>query len=154
MNARTQQLQLTQLDKRLDIHRLLPREKALPPREGWIAAIRKALGMSGSVLAQRMGISQSAQAQYEKSERERSISLQTLEKVAHALDAELVYAIVPRLTLRATLEEKALEQAKERVLPLAHSMGLESQATSSESLQSEVEQIQKQLLENPKQLWR
>ena len=154
MNNRTRQLQLIQLDKRLQMFRQLTYEKMLSPREGWIAAIRNALGMSGSTLAQRLGVSQSAEAQYEKSEKERSISLQTLEKVAHALDAELIYAIVPRSSLQGTLEARALEKAKERILPLAHSMSLEDQATSSESLKRELKDIQKQLLENPKKLWR
>ena len=80
--------------------------------------------------------------------------MQTLEKVATALNADLVYAIVPRKSLRDTLEDRAFVKAKERVLPLANSMRLESQATSSEHLAREVEELQKQLLENPKELWR
>jgi predicted DNA-binding mobile mystery protein A len=154
MNMRTRKLQLSQLDERLNQFRKLASERSSPPRGGWIAAIRKALGMSGSVLAQRMGVSQSAEAQYEKSEKERSITLQTLEKVANALDAELIYAIVPRRSLQEILEKKALQTARERILPLAHSMQLESQATSSERLDREVDELQKQLLERPRELWR
>ena len=154
MKPQIQKLQLVQLDKRLQFFRDLPNEKRAPPRGWWISAIRKSLGISGSVLAQRMGISQSAEAQFEKSEKERSISLQTLEKVATALNADLVYAIVPRKSLRDTLEDRALVKARERVLPLANSMRLENQATSSEHLAREVEALQKQLLENPKELWR
>jgi len=101
-----------------------------------------------------MGISQSAEAQFEKSEKESSITLQTLEKVAAALNADLVYAIVPRKSLQKTLEDRALVKARERVLPLTTSMQLESQATSDEYLTREVNDLQKQLLENPKELWR
>jgi len=101
-----------------------------------------------------MGISQSAEAQFEKSEKERNITLQTLEKVAAALNADLVYAIVPRKSLQETLEDRALAKAKERVLPLTNSMRLESQATSNEYLTREVKELQKQLLEKPKELWR
>ena len=86
MKPQTRKLQLVQLDKRLQLFRDLPSEKVLPPRGGWISAIRKSLGISGSVLAQRMGISQSAEAQFEKSEKERNITLQTLEKVAAACE--------------------------------------------------------------------
>jgi len=154
LKPQIQKLQLAQLDKRLQFFRDLPNEKRDPPRGGWISAIRKSLGISGNALAQRMGISQSAEAQFEKSEKERSISLQTLEKVAAALNADLVYAIVPRKSLRDTLEDRAFVKAKERVLPLANSMRLENQATSSEHLAREVEALQKQLLENPKELWR
>jgi predicted DNA-binding mobile mystery protein A len=154
VKAQTQKLQLIQLDKRLQLFRDLPGEKRLSPRGGWISAIRKSLGISGSVLAQRMGISQSAEAQFEKSEKERNITLQTLEKVASALNADLVYAIVPRKSLQETLEDRALVKAKERVLPLTNSMRLEGQATSNEYLNREVKELQKQLLENPKDLWR
>lgn len=154
MKSQSQKLQLVQLDKRLQFFRDLPREKRSPPRDGWISAIRKSLGISGSVLAHRMGISQSAEAQFEKSEKESSITLQTLEKVAAALNADLVYAIVPRKSLQKTLEDRALVKARERVLPLTTSMQLESQATSDEYLTREVNDLQKQLLENPKELWR
>jgi len=154
VKPQAQKLQLIQLDKRLQLFRDLPNEKRLPPRGGWISAIRKSLGISGSVLAQRMGISQSAEAQFEKSEKERNITLQTLEKVAADLNADLVYAIVPRKSLQETLEDRALAKAKERVLPLTNSMRLESQATSNEYLTREVKELQKQLLEKPKELWR
>jgi len=154
MKSSAQKLQLIQLDKRLQPFRDLPAAKKTSPRDGWISAIRKSLGISGSVLARRMGVSQSAEAQYEKSEKERSISLQTLEKVAAALNADLVYAIVPRKSLQATLADRAYKKASERVLPLANSMQLESQATSSEHLAREIEELQKQLLDNPKELWR
>jgi predicted DNA-binding mobile mystery protein A len=154
MNARVQKLLTTQLDDRLQVIRQIPKENLQVPRGGWIAAIRKALGMSGKFLAMRMGVSQSAQAQYEKSEKERSISLQTLAKIADALDADLVYVIVPRKPLWDILEERALEMAKERVLPLAHSMGLESQATSLDHLESDVKEIKNRLLEHPRELWR
>ena len=154
MKPQIQKLQLVQLDKRLQFFRDLPSEKRVPPRGGWISAIRKSLGMSGIALAQRMGVSQSAEAQFEKSEKERNISLQTLEKVAVALNADLVYAIVPRKSLQGTLEDRAFEKAKERVLPLANSMRLERQETSSEHLTREIEALQRQLLENPKELWR
>lgn len=154
MKSQSQKLRLIQLDKRLQLFRDLPSEKRLPPRGGWISAIRKALGISGSVLAQRMGVSQSAEAQFEKSEKQRNITLQTLEKAAAALNADLVYAIVPRKSLQGTLEDRAFVKAQERVLPVANSMRLESQATSSENLTREIEELQKQLLENPGELWR
>ncbi len=48
--------------------------------------------------------------------------MQTLEKVATALDADLVYAIVPRRPLKEVIEERAAEVARERILPIAHSM--------------------------------
>jgi predicted DNA-binding mobile mystery protein A len=98
-----------------------------------------------------LGVSQSAQAQYEKREKYGSITLQTLEKVAHAMDAELVYAIVPRRPIKETLEEKAEEIARKRILPLAHSMSLEDQ---SADIHEEIEDLKQELLRRPRDLWR
>jgi len=144
-------LQVKQLDQNLEKWRQLGVSSASVPKKGWIAAIRRSLGLSGSALASRLGVSQSAQAQYEKHEKDGSITLQTLEKVAHAMDAELLYAIVPRRPIKHTLEAKAEEIARERILPLAHSMSLENQATD---IHEEVEDLKRELLERPRDLWR
>lgn len=144
-------LQVKQLDQSLEKWRQLLVTSLPVPKKGWIAAIRKSLGLSGSALASRLGVSQSAQAQYEKREKDGSITLQTLEKIAHAMDAELVYAIVPRRPIKGTLEEKAEEIARKRILPLAHSMSLEDQAAD---IHEEIEDLKQELLKRPRDLWR
>lgn len=154
MPTSTHSLGVSQLDRKLQRLRDLPIESKTPPRAGWIRAIRNALGMSGGYLARRMNISQPGQSKYEKRERDKSITLQTLQKVADALDAEFIYAIVPRKPIRQTLQEKATEKARERIRPLAHSMNLEDQGTSDEILNSEIEELAKALMETPKKLWR
>jgi len=154
MSKQTHMLQVAQLDRKLSFFQDLPVSQKTPPGSGWIGAIRKALGMSGEVLAARMGVSQPAEAQFEKGERDKSISLQTLQKVADALDADLVYAIVPRRPIKRILEERAMEKARERVLPLAHSMNLESQGTSDSRLEEEVKELAQQLVNRPRELWR
>jgi predicted DNA-binding mobile mystery protein A len=147
-------LQVEQVDRKLNFFRKLPDEQKAPPRVGWIRTIRKAMGMSGEVLAARLGVSQSAEVQFEKGERDQSISLQTLKKIANALEADFVYAIVPRRPIRKILEERAMEKAQERIRPLVHSMHLESQGTNSTSVEIEVKELARQLLERPKELWR
>jgi predicted DNA-binding mobile mystery protein A len=144
-------LQVKQLDQKLEKWRQLQATNVSVPKKGWIAAIRKSLGLSGTALASRLGVSQSAQAQYEKNEKDGSITLQTLERIAHAMDAELVYAIVPRRPIKETLEEKAEEIARKRVLPLAHSMSLEAQ---SAEVYEEIEDLKRELLTRPRELWR
>jgi predicted DNA-binding mobile mystery protein A len=151
MSRSSHMLQVRQLDQSLELLRQLVYAKRAAPKSGWIAAIRKSLGMSGSTLAKRIGVSQSALAQYEKSEKDGNITLQTLEKVANALDADLVYAIVPRKPIKKTLEERAAEVARKRILPLAHSMSLEDQ---SASIEEEIEDLKRELLERPRELWR
>lgn len=154
MGMRQHLLAVDQLDRKLQGLRELSPDQKQPPRNGWIASIRKALGMSGGYLADRIGVTQSAEAQFEKGERDKTISLETLRKVAEALDAELVYAIVPRQPIRETLEKRANEVARERILPIAHSMGLESQETSASRLDSEVNELARQLVNEPRKLWR
>jgi len=144
-------LQVRQLDQSLELLRQLTFVKKATPKSGWIAAIRKSLGMSESALAKRLGVSQSAEAQYEKSEKAGTITLQTLEKVAAALDADLVYAIVPRRPLKEIIEERAAEVARGRILPIAHSMSIEDQ---SASVEDDIENLKRQLLEHPRELWR
>ena len=147
-------LQLKQLDRKLRSFREMPVESKSPPRKGWISAIRRALGMSGTILAARMQVSQSAETQFEKGEQDKSISLATLQKIAEALDAELVYAIVPRKPIEEILKERAVETAWQRIQPLAHSMNLENQGTSDERLKHEVEELAQELMKRPKELWR
>jgi predicted DNA-binding mobile mystery protein A len=154
MSKSTHNLRVSQLDRKLKRIRDLPIESKTPPRAGWIRAIRNALGMSGECLARRMNISQPAQTKYEKRERDKSITLLTLQKVADALDAEFVYAIVPRKPIREMLQDKATEKARERIRPLAHSMNLEDQGTADDVLESEVAELAKALMETPKKLWR
>src|SRR5215212_1792829 len=92
-------LRRKQLDRFFGEHAFLRR---LPlPRLGWIREIRSALGMSAAQLAHRLGVGQSTVAKLEKSEAEATISLQSLRKVAEAMDCTLVYAFVPRNTLQS-----------------------------------------------------
>src|SRR5262249_26953010 len=75
---------------------LVPAASIPTPRDGWISAIREALGMSVRDMARRMAIAPSSASRIEQREREGAITLAALRKAAAALDCELVYAVVPR----------------------------------------------------------
>ena len=64
------------------------------PAQGWIRAIRTALGMSTKEMAQRMGVTQSRVSQLEHAEADDSIHLGTLRRAAEALGCELHYVFV------------------------------------------------------------
>jgi transcriptional regulator with XRE-family HTH domain len=66
------------------------------PNKGWIQIIRQTLRMSTSSLAKRLKVSNSVLIAKEMQEADKSISLQTLEEVAEALECRLVYALVPK----------------------------------------------------------
>jgi predicted DNA-binding mobile mystery protein A len=87
------------------------------------------LGISSGELARRLGTSRQLPLQLEKGEAEDRITLKSLRAVAHALDCELVYALVPKAgALETLLEDRARAEAKQRVLQVEHSMALEDQA--------------------------
>jgi predicted DNA-binding mobile mystery protein A len=149
MSKITTALRRRQLDKLLTKYREVPRFKA-----GCIREIREGLGMSGTQLANRMGISQAGAVSMEHSEVEKSISLKTLARAAEALDCQLVYALVPK----TSLEQTVLEQARLKVLPEAESvfrsMGLEMQSTDQEERDKLVDELVDELIKKGgRQLW-
>lgn len=89
-----QKLRITHVERNLS-HVSVP----IRPANGWIQAIRTSLGMTSRQLAARIECSQSTLAALEKSEAEDRITLQSLRKVADALDCDLQYVLVPRSSL-------------------------------------------------------
>lgn len=65
------------------------------PASGWIRTIRESLGLSTTQTAERLGVSQPRIIALERGELKGSLTLQTIRKVATALDCTLVYALVP-----------------------------------------------------------
>ncbi|WP_426265226.1 mobile mystery protein A [Sphingomonas sp. PWP1-2] len=113
------------LDERLTA--LGPAERfAVPPR-GWIRAIRDALGMSGSQLGQRIGITAQSVQNLETSEVSGTVQLNTLRKAAEAMDCVLVYALIPKSSLARTMEQRERAIAIEALRRVSHSMALEDQ---------------------------
>lgn len=85
------------------------------PQKGWIATMRRALGMSAEDVAQRKGVSRNAVYQAERSEQDGAISLKQMEAIASAMGGRFVYAIVPD----APIEHLKHTQAKARAQDLA-----------------------------------
>jgi predicted DNA-binding mobile mystery protein A len=113
-----------QLDERLASWRDL--DLATPP-DGWIRAVRQALGMSIADLARRLDVTAPAVRKYEAAEAAGTIQLSTLRRVAEALGVELQYALAPRSTLVQLVEERALAVARRELDAVNHSMALEQQ---------------------------
>ena len=123
----------TAAEARRSLDRVLAPYRALnswrPPR-GWIRAIRDAFGMTGGQLGRRLGISQSTVQKLERSEREGTIQLSSLRRVAEALNCELVYTFVPREPLGRIYETAAREVALRDLQAISHSMALENQSVN------------------------
>src|SRR5580658_2841832 len=91
-------LRLQQLDRQL-------RGVEIPqaPRDGWIRAIREALGLSLEDLAQRLGLASRTTAhQLERAEVSETITLRRLRAAADALGCDLAVVLIPRKPLSET----------------------------------------------------
>ncbi len=141
-----------QLDKRLQTLRQLE-SFARPPR-GWVKAIREALGMTSAQLGKRLSVSQPRVLAIEKAEVNGSITLDSLEQAAHALDCQLVYALVPRHSLEAAIEQQAVELAARKIKSTTHSMALEAQSVGAAAQQEQLMMLRKKLIEKSgSELW-
>jgi transcriptional regulator with XRE-family HTH domain len=76
------------------------------PPEGWLRAMRLAVGLPVEQVAETMGFTRKMVFQTERSEQRKTISVAQLEKMARALECDLVYGLVP---WTRTLEDRALE---------------------------------------------
>jgi predicted DNA-binding mobile mystery protein A len=153
MKSRFKDLKQRQLDAGLT--RWRSAELPARPPSGWIKAIREALGMPAAYLAKRLGVVPSTVLRLEASEADDTITLGSLRRVAGALDCELQYSLVPKKTIAQTLESRAEKVARERMAAVAHSMVLESQATSSEVVETQVQEMTDSLLRGSRrELWR
>jgi predicted DNA-binding mobile mystery protein A len=148
-------LSASQIDRKLPALRSSSQTLARAlPASGWIRALRESLGITAAAFGRRLKIAQQNVVKLEGSERAGTITLASLRRAAAALDADFVYAIVPRKSLRATLSARARELAQQRIAPVAHSMRLEAQGLSDRELQDQVEELARELERRPRELWR
>lgn len=151
----TNKQNLRTLDRRLAaLREALLAPGKVTPSEGWVRTLRQALGMSAQQLAQRLGMTRQGLVQLERGERNQQISLSSLRRAAEALDAELVYAIVPRKPIQQTLNERARALARARTTRVAQSMRLEEQGISDSEEEQQITDYANELLKRPRDLWR
>jgi len=152
MNKSLVNLRLRQMESLTLPWRALAGREA--PSGGWIRAVRQALGMSAAQLGRRLSVTRQAVAELERGEGRRTITLATLERAANALDANLVYALVPRQSLSETRRLRARQQAERQLARVAHSMRLEEQEVSPEEHEAQVAELQERLLSTwSRSLW-
>ena len=134
-----------QLDRRLKL--LQNTNELARPSRGWVKAIRESLGMTTAQLARRLGVSQPRVVEIEKGEMTSAITLETLERVARALDCRLVYALVPRKPLDTLVEERATQVARRRLATTRHSMRLEAQGVDAADEEEQIRLSARRLVE-------
>lgn len=152
MNKQLMNLRLRQVESQAAPGREFARMKT--PAGGWIKAIRSALGMSAAQLGRRLGVARQTLAALERGEVRRTITLATLERVADALDADLVYALVPRRPLAETRRLQARRKAEHVLGRVGHSMRLEAQEVPPPEHQYQIAELEERLVrEWPRSLW-
>lgn len=130
--------------------------RSSPPGGGWVRAIREALGMTQAQLAARVGVSRQSLQGLERAEANRRITLDSLDRLAKAMDCRVVYALVPEKgalddvrTRRAQVLADALLKSSE------HSMKLEAQGVSARESKRQRELLVDALLRgSSRKLWR
>ncbi len=103
--------------------------------------------MSAEQLAARIGVTKPRVYEIEKAEISGSITLNSLERAAHALDCQLVYTLIPRQPLQKTVEIRAMEIARERIRAASHSMSLEDQALDENEFSEHIERLAREILD-------
>jgi len=99
--------------------------------------------MSQADLARRLDLSQSTVASMERSEAGGTIQLNTLRRVADAMDCDVVYVLVPRESVEATLIDRARAKLSPHLRAVAQTMSLDDQddAPEAEEVELEVERL-------------
>ena len=144
-----------QIDRKLPRLRKASHSLALSaPTVGWIKALRQSLGLTTAAFGRRLKVKQQSADELESSEKAGTITINSLRRAAAALDADFVYAIVPRKSLRSTIATRARELARERVAPIAHTMRLEAQGLSDRQIADQIEELARDLERRPRDLWR
>jgi len=103
------------------------RTKLAVPHGGWSKALRTALGMTLQDLGGRLGVTRSVVSRLETSEQKHTIQLDSLRRVAEALNCDLVYALVPREPLQTMVGRRRERAGRELETPTRTHMRLEDQ---------------------------
>jgi len=130
-------------------------EAAMPPRGGWVRAIREALGMTQAQLGGRAGISRQTVQDFERTEADRRITLDSLDRLARAMGCRMVYALVPEDgTLDDLRERRANALAEALLQPTDHSMKLEAQGVTAKERERQRKLLAEALLRgSARKLW-
>lgn len=111
------------------------------PDKGWIRTIREALGMTAEQLGKKItpsagrkkssgetqGISGNSALMLERNEAKGSITLDSLERAAEALDCTLVYTLIPKTSLTSSFNQQLKIKADIILSETKTTMSLEDQ---------------------------
>lgn len=118
-----------------------------------IRLVRITSGMTQEQLARKMKTVQGSVAQIEQAP-DRDLRIFTLQKIAAALDCELVVRLVPKQDIEELLRERSLKKARELIALSSGNAALELQLPDKEFVEKEILAMQKTILEKHRSaLW-
>lgn len=125
------------------------------PSEGWVRSIRKALGMSGAQLGQRVKLSKNRISVLERREVSGDISLNQLRELAEHLGCQLTYALVPNEPINTILDKRAEYLATKQLYSNSQNMFLEAQSVDEKQHKFLIEEQKRYLLiVGGRELWK
>lgn len=120
------------------------------PPEGWIATVRKALGISAAQLGRIVGHSRANISAAERSEQNDRITLQTMHRLAGAMECKFVYAIVPiHGSAQDILHAQARKKSRAIVSRANIHMALEQQNLSPGQIEAQIEDMALEMMRDP-----
>jgi len=129
--------------------------RQLQPNQGWITYIREALSLPTAQLAKLMGFKQSSVFAMERREQDKTITLETLDKLANAMGCDLVYAFVPKTSLEDFVEKKRKSLIEKLITQTHLTMSLEKQGLTQQDLEHQKNLLRDVINHKPmKYLWR
>jgi predicted DNA-binding mobile mystery protein A len=125
------------------------------PQTGWINVVRNTLNITFAYIAKKLNTSPQVIKKFEQNEIEGSITINTLKKVADAMECNLVYAFVPKAGSFEGLIDNRAEQISELLISRAsNSMDLEMQSVNDGENLNHKSQMKSELKQNLKNLWK
>jgi len=137
-------LSLIQASRRLEAIRKISDQLKVKP--AWIQYMRKVLGLKIKDLAQLTNHAQNTISELEKREIEGKITLNSLTKIAKAMDCEFVYGFIPKKELNTLIQEKAYQKAKSIIHSADTHMSLENQKVSVD-IEERIKQLAQKLID-------
>lgn len=138
-------LALSQFERR--IKPLRKNINSFKVRDGWIHYLRSVLGIKLSTLARLAKTTPSSVQQAERGEEKHKVTVETLRRMAEAMDCEFVYAFIPRKEIKELIKTRAYAKAKKILERADTHMALEDQKVTQD-MNERIERFAKKLIES------
>jgi len=150
---KTKKLIRQQLDNKIEKFHVL--DRVVIPPQGWIYSIRQGINMSLRQLGKKLSITPQSVKEIEEREKNGTISIKVLRRVAAALNMKFVYGFIPsEKTLEGMIEKRAEELARSIVERTSVQMGLEDQKNTTERIEKAIKEKAVEIKNDlPKILW-